>query len=153
MDQRVRHQLSAEGIQGGEPLGIGRRDESRQRHHQDGGVQDVVILVLHERLTSCRPAPLHDPPVDVVAGALPPGPVGGQAATVGHADGALDGHPAHQPRVQEFLAPAAGPPDALIGLVPVVADPVDETAEALPRITGDGLRPLVVQVQESISSP
>ena len=71
--------------------------------------------------------------VDRVARVAPAVEVGGQAALPGHADRALDRDPAHQPRVDEVLAAAAHLPDALVGPVPVVADPVDEPTQRRSR--------------------
>ena len=54
--------------------------------------------------------------------------------------------PRHQPRVGVVLAAAAHLPDALVGLVPVVAHPVDDSGEVHPRPVRDRVRVVVVDV-------
>jgi hypothetical protein len=90
--------------------------------------------VLHERSPPLAPAALHDLVVDLVAVPHPADEIGRQPPLAGHAHGALDRHPRHQPRVREVLAAAARLPDALVRLVPVLADPLDDPAQVLPRL-------------------
>ena len=45
-----------------------------------------------------------------------------------------------------MLLAAARLPDALVGLVPVLADPVDDAADGLPAVVGDRPSVLVVEV-------
>src|SRR6266568_8281281 len=59
---------------------------------------------------------------------------------------AVDRDPAHDPRQEELLAPAAHLRDALVLLPPVGADELDEPHEVAPQVVGDGLRELVVEV-------
>ena len=117
-----------------------------QRHQQHGGVEHVGVVVLDERAALGVPAALHDLAVDRVAGAAPAWAVGGESALVGDPEGAFDRDPAHQPGVGEVLAAAAGLPDALVGLVPVLADPVDDPGEVLPGVVVDRGAVLVVEV-------
>src|SRR5207247_10258199 len=70
--------------------------------------------------------------VDTVAVAEPAREVGGTAVLAGEPDDAVQGHPAHQPAVGEVLPAAAGLPDAIVGLVPVLAQPVGELAQLDP---------------------
>jgi hypothetical protein len=44
------------------------------------------------------------------------------------------------------LTPAASLPDALVGLVPVLAHPLDDRAEVLPRVVRERRAVLVVEV-------
>ncbi len=50
----------------------------------------------------------------------------------GEPNRAVEGDPALEPAVGEVLAAAASLPDALVGLIPVVADPVDHPGHRLP---------------------
>src|SRR5262249_7186672 len=70
------------------------------------------------------------------AGAPPPLYVRRTATSFGEPDRAVEGDPALHPAVGEVLATAAGFPDALIGLVPVVAQPVDHVRGSSPALIG-----------------
>src|SRR5690606_10368058 len=48
---------------------------------------------------------------------------------------------------------AAGLPDALVGLVPVQAHPVDQGAELVPVVAGDRVAPRVVEVDGADERP
>jgi hypothetical protein len=74
--------------------------------------------VLDECLPARVPAAVVNLAVDLIAGAFEAGSVAGQAAWCGHPQRALYGDPRLQPRVGELLAPAAGLPDPLVGLIP-----------------------------------
>src|SRR4029453_448169 len=67
-------------------------------------------------------------------------------ASVRETDGPVDRDPAHHPRVEELTAPASHLPDALVLLPPVVAHPVDEPDDVLPRVVSDRRAILVIQV-------
>ena len=69
-----------------------------------------------------------------------------ERALAGEADRAIDRHPAHHARVEELLPPAAHLPDALVGLAPVLAHPVDQPDDVHPRVVRDRRAVLVVQV-------
>ena len=58
--------------------------------------------------------------------------VGGTAVAGGQPDRPVEGRPAHHPAVREVLLAAAGLPDPLAGLVPVVGQPVDHAAQRDP---------------------
>src|SRR4029453_11420001 len=83
------------------------------------------------------PAVLHDLVVDPVALLDPAGQVGRPAVVLGQADHPVKGHPAHEPAVGEVLPAAGGLPDPLVGLVPVLADPVGELGELDPAGMAD----------------
>ena len=82
--------------------------------------------MLDERSPALVPSSSDDLPVDLVAGSHPADDVAGQAALTCDPYSALERYPAHQPRVGEVLAPAAGLPDALVGLIPVLGQPLDD---------------------------
>src|SRR5205823_12895854 len=69
-----------------------------------------------------------------------------QDALTPHPDRPLHRDPGHEPRVGEALPTAPRLPEALVGLVPGLANPLDDLSELLPGLVGDGLAVLVVQV-------
>jgi hypothetical protein len=73
-------------------------DELAQRPQQQRGVEHVGVVVLHECAAAGMPAALHDLVVEAVAD--------------------------HQPRVRVVVPPAARLPDPLVGLIPVVDQPL-----------------------------
>ena len=89
--------------------------------------------MLDERRTLGVPTPLVDLTVDPIPGRFEASPVGRQPTGGGHPQRALDRNPALQSRVGELLASAAGLPDPLVRLIPVLADPVDDVGEVVPR--------------------
>jgi hypothetical protein len=132
--QAVGHQLAVHRVQGGPPHRVAGGDEADQRQHQQRGVQHLGLVVLGERPAFPVPTVVHDLGVDPVALGDPAAEVGGAA---GEADHAVKRHPALKAAVGEVLAAAAGLPDALIGLVPVLADPVGELGELRPAGMAD----------------
>ena len=76
----------------------------------------------------------------------PANEVRGQAPLARDSHRALDCDPGHQARVDEVLLPAADLPDPLVGLIPVVTDPLDDVTEVGPRIGIHRLAVLVVEV-------
>src|SRR5215217_7620257 len=132
VDQAVGDQLAVHRVQGRQPQRVARGHEPDQRHHQQRGVQDLGLVVLGEGPAARVPAVLHDLVVDPVAFPDPAVQVRGPAVFAGQADHAVKGDPAHEPAVGEVLAAAAGLPDPLVGLVPVLTDPVGEPAELCP---------------------
>ena len=78
--------------------------------------------------------------------AHPAGEVGGQAALAGDPDRALDRDPAHQPGVRVVPAAAARLPDPLVGLVPVVHQPLEVAGELHPAVVVDRQPVLVAEV-------
>src|SRR5215217_4201533 len=88
----------------------------------------------------------HDLAIDGIAHGEPAHHIGGHPALPGDPDSPLDRYPAHQPRVGEVLAATPRLPDALVGLLPVLAHPLDYAREVLPGIVGDGRGVLVVKV-------
>ena len=113
--------------------------------------------MLGESLPLGVPAAGHDLLVDVVALGAPPVDVGWPAAALGEPDRAVEGDPALHPAVGEVLAAAAGFPDAFVGLVPVIAEPVDHVRDGGPALVGrlqaarvdlgDGVERLAVDVE------
>src|SRR5690348_1969601 len=55
----------------------------------------------------------------------------------GDANRPAHGHPGHQPTVRERLLPPAGLPDALLRLIPVLAEPVEHLCEVRPAGVAD----------------
>ena len=62
------------------------------------------------------------------------------------ADGAVERDPAHDARVGEVLLAAAHFPDAFVGLLPFLADKLDEARELHPEIAGDRRSAFVVKI-------
>ncbi len=97
--------------------------------------------VLGEGTSLGIPAAFHDLVADAIALGCPAVHASWAGPMACHPDGAVERHPGLQPAVGEVLLPAAGLPDALVRLVPVVAQPVDHAGDVLPAAVG-GLLPL-----------
>ena len=93
--------------------------------------------MLHERLALAVPAAVHDLAVDHVPHGDPASKVGRPCAVRREMDGAVEGDPGHQSSVGEVLPPAAGLPDPVVRLVPVVAQPVDDLGEVGPQLVSE----------------
>ena len=132
VDQAVGDELLAHGVQRGQPHRIVRRDQAEARRAQQRRVQHVGVVVLHERAALGVPALVEDLLVDGVPGARPPLEGRGAAVLGGQPDAAVEGDPRHGAAVGEVLPAAAGLPDALLGLVPVLGEPVEDADDALP---------------------
>ena len=89
------------------------------------------------------PTTLHDLFVDPVALGDPAIKRGGAPVLGGQADGPIEGDPAHEPAVGELLPASPGLPDAFLGLVPVVGEPVHDRGECLPALPAH-LQPVLV---------
>ena len=62
----------------------------------------------------------------------------GRPPAVRHADGTVQRHPGHDLAVDEAAPATAGLPDALIGLLPVLAEPVDPCrTDVVPAVVAD----------------
>ena len=115
VDERVGDELLADRVERDEHARVGRGDEPHQRHQQRRGVELVAVEHLHERLALRRTSRASMICLeDLVAHLEPLHERRRQAALAGHAGGALEGDPAHQPRVRELLLAAAHLPDALV---------------------------------------
>ena len=118
------HQSFSMARQGGQPLGVGRRDELDHRHQQHGRVEVVCASVW---VNGCRPwyqPRVHDSPVDLVARLRHASrSAGGRAGAP--PDRPLHRHPAHQPGGGWTPSPGATTrlPHAPRRAVPVVASP------------------------------
>ena len=110
-----------------------------QRHEEQRRVENVGAVVLHEGLSLLAPALGHDPREDRVTLGCPATEIRGERAVGRDADGAVERDPAHEPRVGEVLSTAADFPDALVGLMPVVAEPVEVAGDLLPVVVGHEL--------------
>src|SRR3954463_2044535 len=135
--QAVGDQLPVHRLQGGDPPRVTAGDEPDRGHPQQRGVQDVGVVVLDEGLACHMEALLHDLLVDPVPLSGPALQRCGKPVLDGHPDAAVEGDPAHHPAVGERLAPAAGLPDALLRLVPVVGEPVQDAPDRRPSPVGD----------------
>jgi hypothetical protein len=135
VDAAVGDRLRGDRVERGDPAQVGGRDELAQGHEQQRGVEHVGVAVLHER--QAVPAARHDLVVDAVPNRHPAGDVGGQAALAGDPDRALDRDPAHQPRVRVVPAAAARLPDPIVGLVPVLDQPLEVARDLDPGLLGE----------------
>ena len=133
-DEAVGDEVFCDRVEGREPARVVRGDEVDERHQQDCRIEHVGPFVLHERLALLAPALLHQPAVDLVPHGHPAHEVAGEGAVACDPDRAVERDPAHQPGVGEALAAAAGLPDALVGRLPVLADPVDHVGDADPLL-------------------
>src|SRR4051812_6366400 len=80
------------------------------------------------------PAPFHDLAVDGIAGLGPMNEVGREPSPACDRDRPVQSHPGHEPAIREVLTATTGFPDAVVGLVPVLAEPVDDVAETFPTL-------------------
>src|SRR5215471_2064065 len=134
VDQAVGDQLAVHRLQGGQPHRVARGDEPLQRHHQERGVQHLGLVVLGERAHLRVPAAVEDLVVHAVALDNPPGQVGRAGPALGEPDGAVERDPGLVAGVGEVPLATAGLPDALVRLVPVVAQPVDDPRRRQPAL-------------------
>src|SRR5215208_3056029 len=128
VDEAVRDETSVlwgavDGVQCLEHPGIAGRKEEDEGHDQARGVQGIVAVGLHERLTLLTPALLHELLVDPIPDFEPTFVVGGERALVGEPQASVHGDPAHEPGVHEVPAAAPSLPDPLVLVLPVVAYP------------------------------
>ena len=72
---------------------------------------------------------------------------------LGDPDRPVQRDPALEPAVGEVLAAATRLPDALVGLIPVVAEPIGDLRQGLPALMGDRQPGLVPVKIESMASP
>src|SRR5215211_4215522 len=99
---------------------------------------EIYTLSLHDAL--------HDLLVDGVALGHPAPVPRRQSALAGDPARPLQGHPAEELRGDELAPASSDLPDALVGLTPVLAQPVQDLAEVLPEIVVEGGAVLVVEV-------
>jgi hypothetical protein len=144
--QGVVDEVGVDGLEGVEEARVGGADELHQRHEQRRGVDGVHARVLDEGPAPLVPEDRHHLVVDGVADAAPFLERVRERPPVGETDAPVEGDPAHEPRVQKLLASAPDLPDAFVGELPVVTDPVDEANQVRPQLIGDGLPVLVVEV-------
>src|SRR5215469_1869896 len=146
IDQRVTHQLALDRAEGREPSWIGGGHEADERHQECRRVQARGADMLKERLALRVPEACEDVTVDRVPRLVPARQRGRERTLGGEADRAIDGDPAHHPRVEELLPSAPHLPDALVRPAPVGAYPVDQTQDVRPAVVPDRRTVLVVQV-------
>ena len=104
---------------------------------------DLMVVVDEAAcLALLVPAGGHDLLVDGLARRRPPRDVGCSPSPVlgGLSDPAVEGDPAHHPSVRERLVTAACLPDARVGLVPVLGQPVEDPGERLEAFVAGGQR-------------
>src|SRR2546430_15307099 len=89
----------------------------------------ALRLALAHRCSSQARQTSGTPQVDLVAFAHPPAQVCWPPVPAGQPDRPVQGDPALEPAIGEVLA-AAGFPDALVRLVPVLAHPVEASDTA-----------------------
>ena len=121
------------------PPAVVRDEEARERHQHQRRVEHVAALVLDERAELVVPALGHDLRVDAVTFPGPSRQIGGSAPVRRHADGAVERHPRHELAVDEACAARRASSDPLVGVVPVLAEPVDHARRC--RSSRRGRRP------------
>jgi hypothetical protein len=134
INEGIGDEILLEGAQRRQPAGVLRRDEPHERHQQARRVDGAGRLALDEGTQPGIPEVPEDVLVDRIPGAQPFLQRGREGTLPGQADGAIHGHPAHQARAEELPGAAANLPDALVGLLPVPAEPVDQAAEIRPQV-------------------
>src|SRR5919106_409840 len=143
--QRVADELLLDAAQGVDPARVGRRHEAHQGHEQRCGIERGRARVLDEAAARRVPEALVDVAVDGVSCLIPAWKRSRERTSVRKADGAVDRHPAHHPRVEELPSPASHFPDALVLLPPVVAHPLDQPDDVHPRVVPNRRAVLVIQ--------
>lgn len=157
VDEAVRYQGALHRVQGRQPADRLGRQEPDARNEQQRSVEDVAAVVLDEGLLRLVPAPLHHLFEDRVASRGPTRSVGGTAVLSCQAQPPVEGHPRHHSAEGEVLAPTTGLPDAYVGAIPGIGEPVQRPREVLPAVVaashGDltplrqGIERLAVDVQ------
>src|ERR671913_762812 len=144
--ERVVGQFLLDTFEGGEPARVRGPDELDQRHHEQGGVECVRAIILDEAVLLGVPALLHDLLVDRVTLGHPAAVSRRQSALAGDPARPLQGHPAEELGGDELTPAPSDLPDTLVGLPPVLAQPVQYLPEVLPEIVVEGSTVLVVEI-------
>src|SRR5215207_10725287 len=144
--ERVVGQVVLDTFEGGEPARVRGPDELDQRHHEQGGVECVRAIILDEAVLLGVPALLHDLLVDSVALGHPAPIPRRQSALAGDPASPLQGNPAEELGGDEVAPAPSHLPDALVGLTPVLAQPVQYLPEVLPEIVVEGGAVFVIEV-------
>src|SRR5690349_9692452 len=84
--------------------------------------------------------------VDLIARQDPFGKRGWERALGSQANAAVDGHPAHQARVEKLLAAPAHFPNSFIRGSPILCHPIDEWDQIMPKPVTDRLTPFIVEI-------
>ncbi len=108
VDMRGMRQFLLNAIQRLEHARVGRGREAGQRDQQRAGVNGVATIILHEALLFLAPALVHDLLEDGIAHLAPLLQGSRHSLALHRADGAFEGHPAHDPRVQEGPVASSG---------------------------------------------
>ncbi len=107
--------------------------------HQVRRVEVVGAEGLGERLRGVAPAPGEDGVADVIGGRTPLGNAVGGPQRVGHGNGPVQRHPAHELRVHEMPGLAADLPDPLVRVAPTPRGRVRARHEELPPFRRAGM--------------
>src|SRR5438094_4376753 len=132
VDMRGMRQFLLNAIQRLEHARVGWGREAGQRDQQRAGVNGVAAIILHEALLLLAPALVHDLLVDSIAHLAPLLQGSRHPLALHRADGALEGYPAHDPRVQEGPVSSTHLPDALVRRLPVPAQPPPDATDLFP---------------------
>src|SRR5438132_5799881 len=132
VDMRVMRQFLLNAIQRLEHARVSWGREAGQRDQQRAGVNGVAAIILHEALLLLAPALVHDLLVDGIAHLAPLLQGSRQPLALHRADGPIEGHPAHDPRVQEGPVASTHLPDALVRRLPVLAQPLHDATDLFP---------------------
>ena len=124
-------------------------EEPHDRQHEVGGVQVLRAEVLREGAGSLVPPVAYDCREDLLFDACPLGDLVLRTDAVRDRDGAVEGDPAHDLRVQEVPRVTSDLPDALIGLLPANGGRVGAGDEEGPGVLVE-LADLLVQAMGGV---
>src|SRR5207237_10936096 len=122
------------GVYGGGQAGLGRSTDEDQRHDQTRRIRIVAAVELSKRAALFIPSAGHDFFVDAVSLANPFCTVRRKRTLVGQPDTTIQSDPVHDSRVDEMLPTIAHLPDAGVGTLPVLAQPLKAIADLYPNV-------------------
>ena len=139
MHQRVAGEVLLDAVDGVENARISCAGELGEHHQKRASIHSLAAIVLNETFLFLVPALLHNLHINLRARIHPLYHRSGQAALSGQAQRPIESHPGHDSRVDKVLASPAHLPDALVGLVPVSLQPLEQATEVCPQVIRDGV--------------
>src|SRR6266567_3340565 len=126
---------------------VRRRQEENQRHDQQRSVEVFAAVMLRERMALVVPASRHYLLVDTISLPYPFFAVSWKCAFVRQPHAAIERNPVHYLRINEMLLAIPHLPNSRVRRLPVLADPIEQSANSHPEVVVDRAHVLVVEVQ------